>query len=259
MLRKIHLNYGIIASPRFCYRSHFQKAESSEDKVVDGNILDPQIEKWFRTFISSDDFRVLDLKRTQKNDQLKRKRMRQMDVPPPRFQQMRVDQDWGAVWPGPRTYQPSTVPLAALRQGWVRPNRAPPGKFANAELLKIPNFLHLTPPVIKKQCETLKKFCTAFPDGLETEEKQEKHFPIRVTTADYVTGLPTIRYNCMTSLNNESSAHFIQNVYLPTGIHYHELSQFHWSSTDWLSTNMRGTSSSGWLATDTTLKLKSSR
>lgn len=67
------------------------------------------------------------------------------------------------------------------------------GKFANAELMKIPNFLHLTPPVISKQCEALKKFCTPWPTGLETEEKQENHFPVRVITSDYVHGLPTIR------------------------------------------------------------------
>jgi small subunit ribosomal protein S35 len=59
--------------------------------------------------------------------------------------------------------------------------------------MKIPNFLHLTPPVISKQCEALKKFCTPWPAGLETEEKQEKHFPIRLITSDYVHGNPTIR------------------------------------------------------------------
>lgn len=116
-----------------------------------------------------------------------------VDVPPPRFQQMTVDQDWGAVWPGPRSFQPATVPLP-LRQGWVPVNkRAPPGKFANAELMKVPNFLHLTPPVIAKQCEALKKFCTPWPKGLETEEKQEQHFPVQVLSSDYVHGLPTIR------------------------------------------------------------------
>lgn len=59
--------------------------------------------------------------------------------------------------------------------------------------MKIPNFLHLTPPVISKQCEALKKFCTPWPKGLETEEKQEQHFPVRVISSDYVHGLPTIR------------------------------------------------------------------
>jgi small subunit ribosomal protein S35 len=41
-----------------------------------------------------------------------------------------------------------------------------PGKYANIELMKIPNFLHLTPPVIKRQCQLLKPFCTKWPKGL---------------------------------------------------------------------------------------------
>lgn len=59
--------------------------------------------------------------------------------------------------------------------------------------MKIPNFLHLTPPVISKQCEAIKKFCTPFPKGLDTEDKQEKHFPVQVISSDYVHALPTIR------------------------------------------------------------------
>jgi small subunit ribosomal protein S35 len=39
----------------------------------------------------------------------------------------------------------------------------------------------------------LKKFCTPWPKGLETEEKQEKHFPVKFISSDYVHGLPTIR------------------------------------------------------------------
>lgn len=125
---------------------------------------------------------------------MRRNRPKPPEVPPPRFQQMAVDQDWGAVWPGPRSFHPATVPLP-LRQGFVdKPAMyAPPGKFANAELMKIPNFLHLTPPVISKQCEALKKFCTPWPKGLENEEKQEQHFPVSVISSDYVHGLPTIR------------------------------------------------------------------
>lgn len=105
---------------------------------------------------------------------------------------MPVDQDWSAVWPGPRSFHPASVPLP-LHQGFVPKNTAAPGKFANAELMKIPNFLHLTPPTIKKQCEALKKFCTPWPSGLETDEKIGQHFPIDVITSDYCHALPTIR------------------------------------------------------------------
>lgn len=99
-----------------------------------------------------------------------------------RSKQMAVDQDWGSVWPGPRSFQPATVPLP-IHQGFVPKNEVSPGKFANAELMKIPNFLHLTPPVIKRQCEALKKFCTPWPANVETDEKIAQHFPIDVITS----------------------------------------------------------------------------
>lgn len=112
----------------------------------------------------------------------------------PRFKKMSVKQDWGNVWPGPRSFHPAVVPIP-LRQGYVEPGakRPSPNKFANAELMKIPNFLHLTPPVIKRQCEALKKFCTPWPEGLETDEKCDRHFPIEYMSSDYCHGLPTIR------------------------------------------------------------------
>lgn len=112
-----------------------------------------------------------------------------------RFKKMSVRQKWGNVWPGPKTFHPSSVPLP-LRQGYLEPqdNKRPaPDKFANAELMKIPNFLHLTPPAIKQQCEAIKKYCTQWPAGLETDEKCEKHFPIEFISSDYCHGLPTIR------------------------------------------------------------------
>lgn len=106
---------------------------------------------------------------------------------------MPINQDWGSVWPGPRSFHPATVPLP-VRQGWVPLNkRATPGKFANAELMKIPNFLHLSPPVIARQCEALKQFCTPWPKGLENAEPQEEHFPIQFISSDYVHALPTIK------------------------------------------------------------------
>lgn len=156
-----------------------------------------------------EEFRVLNL-RSVKAQQIKRRVFKKQDVLPPRFQQMPVDQDWSAVWPGTRTFHPASVPLP-VRQGYTPKNVAPPSKYANAELMKIPNFLHLTPPIIRKQCikifvvleyfvyflvilgEALKKFCTAWPVGLETKEKQEKHFPMTYISNDYVHGLPTIR------------------------------------------------------------------
>lgn len=111
---------------------------------------------------------------------------------PPRTEQMAVDQNWGAVWPGPKSFNPATVPLP-VRQGFTPKGMASPSKYANAELMKIPNFLHLTPPVVKKQCEALKQFCTPWPKGLETEEKIKQNFPMEIIYSDYCHGLPTIR------------------------------------------------------------------
>lgn len=104
---------------------------------------------------------------------------------------MPVDQDWSNVWPGPRTFHPATVPLA-VRQGYDQ-KRASPGKYGNAELMKIPNFLHLTPPAIKKHCSALKQFCTEWPKGLETDEDCDRHFPMTTITTDYCHSSPTIK------------------------------------------------------------------
>lgn len=136
------------------------------------------------------DFRVLNLRPTKQT--IKRREFKRPDVPPPRTHKMPTDQDWTAVWPGPRSFHPATVPLP-VRQGYTEKNAPPPSKYANAELMKIPNFLHLTPPAIKQQCEALKKFCTAWPKGLETEEKWRPLFPLNIISTDYCHALPTIR------------------------------------------------------------------
>lgn len=72
---------------------------------------------------------------------------------------MPIDQDWTNLWPTSAMFNQATVPLP-VRQGFVRNNSEnnglPPEKYANTELMKIPNFLHLTPPHIKKQCAAIK-------------------------------------------------------------------------------------------------------
>lgn len=137
----------------------------------------------------TEEFRVLDLK--PKKTAVRRKLRKKQEVMPPRTSLMPVDQDWGSVWPGPRTFHPASVPLP-LRQGYKEKD-APPGKFGNAELMKIPNFLHLTPPVITRQCEALKSFCSAWPQGLETDAKCEESFPLEIITSDYCHSSPDIR------------------------------------------------------------------
>jgi small subunit ribosomal protein S35 len=108
---------------------------------------------------------------------------------------MSVSQDWPSVWPTARVFHPSTVPLP-LHMGYIPEDkpRAPPSKFNNPELMKIPNFLHLSPPAIKRHCDALKQFCTQWPKGLETDEKCDKHFPIEIKTQDFVFSNTSIRW-----------------------------------------------------------------
>ncbi|KAF4521472.1 hypothetical protein B566_EDAN001769 [Ephemera danica] len=144
------------------------------------------------TLDSSNEFRVLDLKKRKTMAPRRRPATKPLTMPP-RSESMPVDQDWVSIWPGPRTFHPASVPLP-LRQGY--PNKegeAPPGKFGNAELMKIPNFLHLTPPAIHRHCEALKKFCTPWPSALNSDADCERIFPIEVSTDDFCNSSPSIR------------------------------------------------------------------
>ncbi|KAF7988669.1 hypothetical protein HCN44_001242 [Aphidius gifuensis] len=136
------------------------------------------------------EFRVIRFK--PKRDEVQKKKIERKNVPPPRANQMPTDQDWPSVWPGQRSFHPAVVPLP-VRQGYPKRNQAPPGKFANTELMKIPNFLHLTPPAIKRHCDALKQFCTEWPIGIENDEKCEKYFPLEIITSDYCWSSPSIR------------------------------------------------------------------
>ncbi|XP_015913775.1 small ribosomal subunit protein mS35 [Parasteatoda tepidariorum] len=141
---------------------------------------------------TDEEFRVLELYPMKKAAKRTEKRFfRDAQVLPPREKRMPIDQDWPSVWPAAKTFRPSAVPLPVY-QGYDQ-KRAPPGKYANAELMKIPNFLHLTPPAVKRHCAAIKKFCTEWPKGLETDEDCEKHFPVEIITSDYCHASPTIR------------------------------------------------------------------
>ncbi|CAJ0577450.1 unnamed protein product, partial [Mesorhabditis spiculigera] len=105
----------------------------------------------------------------------------------PRSETMEPDQDWPNVWPAARSFNASVVPLP-VRMG-ARPNperRAPFKKQGNLELVKIPNFLHLTPAAIQRHCEAIKKFCTPFPAELKKEEAVDQFLPMSLYYNDYV-------------------------------------------------------------------------
>ncbi|KAK3852249.1 hypothetical protein Pcinc_041156 [Petrolisthes cinctipes] len=140
---------------------------------------------------AEEEFRTLELKTVRQEKRTMRDR-KKTPILPPRYKRQKLDQNWGNVWPTARTFHPATVPFP-VRQGYPATGQPTPDKWGNAELMKIPNFLHLTPPVIKQQCEVLKKFCTPWPVGLETPAKQDKHFPATVSTSSYLHSSPSLR------------------------------------------------------------------
>lgn len=119
-----------------------------------------------------------------------RKRKTIIDMSPlPRSTKMDPDQDWTNVWPTGAPFRHSVAPFP-VRMGVVRSNAenegVVPDKSINVELLKISNFLHLTPAHIEKHCQALQQFCTEWPEGLDTEEDFDKHFPVEVSTQNFV-------------------------------------------------------------------------
>lgn len=105
---------------------------------------------------------------------------------------MLPDQEWSNVYPTAASFRPSAVPLP-VRMGYPKKKAAPPDKVGNLELLKIPNFLHLTPVAIKKHCAVLREFCTQWPAALASEDSRTRHFPIELQSVDYVSAGPSLR------------------------------------------------------------------
>lgn len=144
----------------------------------------------------NEEFRVFEIPGLKPKGEQRGRRVRKKQVLHPRYNKMKITDDWTNIWPAASTFKYSAIPFP-VRQGFIkRMNEnegVPPGRYANAELMKIPNFLHLTPAHVKKHCEALKKFCTDWPAGLETNEKCEKHFPLEVISPTYLTSGPSLR------------------------------------------------------------------
>lgn len=142
-------------------------------------------------------FRVLDIgkPKLQSFTESKPPGLRRVVNAPPRERLMKPDQDWTSVWPATRTFHPAVVPLP-IRQGMrLTPDSPTPSKWANAELMKLPNFLHLTPPTIKKHCDELRQFCTEFPQVLANDDEMELNLPLTEITSDYLNASSSIRDN----------------------------------------------------------------
>ncbi|KAM6960932.1 small ribosomal subunit protein mS35 [Aplochiton taeniatus] len=105
---------------------------------------------------------------------------------------MAVDQDWTAVYPAATPFRHASVPLP-IRMGYPVKSGVPPEKKGNLELIKIPNFLHLTPEAIKKHCDAFKPFCTEWPAALDTDAKCDELFPIKVESKNYVSAGASVR------------------------------------------------------------------
>ncbi|GMS79415.1 hypothetical protein PENTCL1PPCAC_1590 [Pristionchus entomophagus] len=113
----------------------------------------------------------------------------------PRADEMETNQDWSSVWPAARSFASSVVPLPIRMGSRKNPDkRAPFKKEGNLELVKIPNFLHLTPAAIQKHCEAIRKFTTPFPSSL-AGQKDIAALPLTMTYADYVHQGTNIRDN----------------------------------------------------------------
>jgi len=142
-------------SPALVLRREYNGLHATVDaKPVEGSM----------TEVVNTDFLPLELYPNLKKRYAKRV-FKSQYVAPPRADSMSPEQDWPSVWPAPRTFHPATVPLA-VRQGYPATNKPTPGKYGNLELMKIPNFLHLTPPAVERHCAAIKKYCTPFPKGV---------------------------------------------------------------------------------------------
>ncbi|XP_067090903.1 small ribosomal subunit protein mS35 [Osmerus mordax] len=110
----------------------------------------------------------------------------------PRTDKMAVDQDWTAVYPSATPFRHASVPLP-VRMGYPVNKGVPPEKMGNLELIKIPNFLHLTPAAIKKHTEALKVFCTEWPSALDSDGACDVDFPIKVESKTFVSAGLSLR------------------------------------------------------------------
>lgn len=147
------------------------------------------------TNVEEEEFRVYQIEGLRKAVTARKTERWTKQAPPPRYRSMPTDQDWTDIWPTASTFKWSAVPFP-VRQGFVENSSenegVVPSKYANLELMKGPNFLHLTPAHVKKHCKAIKHLCTKWPEGLETDEQCHRHFPLESVTSDYVFAGPSL-------------------------------------------------------------------
>lgn len=108
----------------------------------------------------------------------------------PKSERLDVDKvDWPSLYTTASSYNSWLMPLP-VRMGRSRHNKVgglPLRDMGNIELMKIPNFFHLTPPAIERHCQALKDLCTPWPESLVNR-------PIRVITKNYLFAGPSLRH-----------------------------------------------------------------
>jgi len=106
-----------------------------------------------------------------------------------RGEMLSMETDWSSVFDAAKPYNRNVIPLP-IRMGRPRHSRlgdVPTIDKGNIELLKVPNFFHLTPPAIEKHCMALKDYCSPWPKKVGVR-------PFRVTTINYSYAGPSIRH-----------------------------------------------------------------
>ncbi|XP_022780757.1 28S ribosomal protein S35, mitochondrial-like [Stylophora pistillata] len=100
--------------------------------------------------------------------------------------------DWPSVFTGSTSYNPAAIPIF-FKMGRMKHNKhgqgLPKGAIGNIELMKIPNFFHLSPPSIERHCQALKSLCTEWPSNLDLST-----VPLRVTTQNYLFAGPSLHH-----------------------------------------------------------------
>ncbi|XP_013417054.1 28S ribosomal protein S35, mitochondrial [Lingula anatina] len=118
-----------------------------------------------------------------------------MQESPTSAERMSNDKDWTKVWPTAATFNWTKFPVS-VTQGVKVMKRDNPRMFekdVSLELMKIPNFLHLTDAHLDKHCNALQKYLSKWPSELSSSLAIAQHFPVEIITEDYVRSSPSIR------------------------------------------------------------------
>ncbi|KAL3317868.1 28S ribosomal protein S35, mitochondrial [Cichlidogyrus casuarinus] len=131
----------------------------------------------------------LNITKTEKESSNKFKRLESIVGKPHAYEKS----SWTSSWPAKAGFN-AYMPLP-LRQGYVKNlienNGIIPSKHYNMELVKIPNFLHLTPAHIKMHCDVLKQLCTDWPTKLDSEAVA-KYYPMETIKKSFLLSSKTV-------------------------------------------------------------------